>query len=99
MRDWVLSFEQAEESNSPRGKKGWFKCPPLPLSPTPLDKTTKHLTRLTNYISQVIANPARGRGLTHIADFGFGFGFGFGFSFDFDFDFYFNSPAAAPVMI
>ena len=28
----------------------------------PLDKTTKHLTRLTNYISQVIANPAFGRG-------------------------------------
>jgi hypothetical protein len=25
---------------------------------TPSDRTTKHLTRLTNYISQVIANPA-----------------------------------------
>ncbi len=30
--------------------------------PNPLDKTTKHLTWLTNYISQVIANPACGRG-------------------------------------
>jgi hypothetical protein len=29
--------------------------------PNPSDKTTKHLTRLTNYISQVIANPAHGR--------------------------------------
>ncbi len=25
---------------------------------SPSDRTTKHLTRLTNYISQVIANPA-----------------------------------------
>jgi hypothetical protein len=39
-----------------------FQDSALPLSPTPLDKTTKHLTRLTNYISQVIANPAYGRG-------------------------------------
>ena len=30
--------------------------------PSPLDKTTKHLTRLTHYISQVIANPTCGRG-------------------------------------
>ena len=30
--------------------------------PNPSGKTTKHLTRPINYISQVIANPACGRG-------------------------------------
>ena len=32
-----------------------------PLS-NPSDETTKHLTKLINYISQVITNPACGRG-------------------------------------
>ncbi len=32
------------------------------LSLNPSDRTTKHLTRLTNNISQVIANPIKGEG-------------------------------------
>jgi hypothetical protein len=38
-------------------------CAPLPRCRASSSGTTKHLTRLTNYISQVIANPANGRGL------------------------------------
>jgi hypothetical protein len=44
-----------------KAKKNVSSSTIAPL-PNPLDKTTKHLTRLTNYISQVIANPACGRG-------------------------------------
>ena len=37
----------------------WNENAPLP---NPSDETTKHLTKLINYISQVITNPACGRG-------------------------------------
>ena len=38
------------------------QIPPFYPLPSPLDKTTKHLTRLTKDISQVSANPLRPQG-------------------------------------